>query len=273
MERVWIQSGKAIVDYLEIHASFACNLSCESCSHYSNQNHKGHVSIDELKTWIQNWKTKIVPKKLNILGGEPAANPKLSEFCLEISDVFSSFEDITPEIFITTNGFLLKNHKELGKILNERNIKIHLSIHSFQTEYLDKIKEIEKLLKDWGVQYHKKNSVSYWSRRYIGFGKDMLPYQDNEPKLSWKECKGKHCVQLFEGKLWKCAPLAYLKLQREKYNIGPIWDQYLEYKPLESSASLNEIKEFYERQDEKYCSMCPAYPENFIKDPLKRINC
>lgn len=29
---------------LEIHVAHACNLACESCSHYSNHGHKGLVS-------------------------------------------------------------------------------------------------------------------------------------------------------------------------------------------------------------------------------------
>lgn len=270
MERVWIKSGRAIVDYIEIHASFSCNLSCESCSHFSNQGHKGHVSLSELNDWISIWKNKITPKKINILGGEPAANPELKEFCSIIASEFPSFEDIQPEIFITSNGFLLKKHEGIQDVLNKNKIKIHLSVHSFEKSYLEKLSEVEKLLNNWGVEYTKKNSVNNWSKRYLGFGKEMMPFQDNNPRSSWEECKGKHCVQLFEGKLWKCAPIAYLKLQKEKYDINSIWNQYLKYTPLESNATLNEIKSFYEKEDEFYCSMCPAYPEYFIKDPFKK---
>ena len=33
------------VPLLEIHAANACNLTCESCSHFSNNGHKGMLSL------------------------------------------------------------------------------------------------------------------------------------------------------------------------------------------------------------------------------------
>jgi len=77
--RAWIEGGKVIADYLELHASFACNLSCESCSHYSNQNHKGHVNLQMMQDWVEPWKDKLRPSRLNVLGGEPFLNPELPE--------------------------------------------------------------------------------------------------------------------------------------------------------------------------------------------------
>ena len=57
----------------------------------------------------------------------------------------------------------------------------------------------------------------------------MLPFEDDRPRQSWEICSTKACKQLHDGKLWKCPPLAYLKLQETKYNLSPKWDPYLGY--------------------------------------------
>lgn len=41
------------IKHLEIHVAHICNLSCESCSHYSNQGHKGLVSLEEAEKWMK----------------------------------------------------------------------------------------------------------------------------------------------------------------------------------------------------------------------------
>jgi glycosyltransferase involved in cell wall biosynthesis len=39
------------VGNLEIHVAHACNLRCESCSHYTNQGHQGIVPVEEAERW------------------------------------------------------------------------------------------------------------------------------------------------------------------------------------------------------------------------------
>src|SRR5260221_8082020 len=38
--------------FLEMHVAHACNLTCESCSHFSNQGHKGTLSVDDSVQWM-----------------------------------------------------------------------------------------------------------------------------------------------------------------------------------------------------------------------------
>src|SRR5579885_321548 len=42
----WAMAAPLDVRHLEIHVTHACNLKCESCSHYSDQGHKGVVSLE-----------------------------------------------------------------------------------------------------------------------------------------------------------------------------------------------------------------------------------
>ena len=64
-------------------------------------------------------------------------------------------------------------------------------------------------------------SVVHWLAQYKGFGDKMEPFEDNNPKSSWNACVSKLCVQLHQGKLWKCPALAYLPMQA-KYNLSEV---------------------------------------------------
>jgi hypothetical protein len=64
---------------------------------------------------------------------------------------------------------------------------------------------------------------------------------------------------LFEGRIYKCAPLAYLKMQKAKYGISPKWDFYLGYEGLDPACSDGELDAFIAKEDEPYCAMCSAH--------------
>ena len=65
---------------LEIHVAHACNLKCKSCSHFSDQQHKGIITVDQLEEWCGDWPKRICPEEGNMLGGEPTLNKNLVEF-------------------------------------------------------------------------------------------------------------------------------------------------------------------------------------------------
>lgn len=110
-----------------------------------------------------------------------------------------------------------------------------------------------------------------WTRRYKGFGAAMEPFEDGQPRRSWERCPAKYCPQLFEGQIWKCAPLAYLKLQDARHGLSEKWKPYLGYEPLSSDCSDEELNGFFDREEESFCAMCPAEPERFpIPLPLPR---
>src|SRR6185436_18524483 len=102
-----------------------------------------------------------------------------------------------------------------------------------------------------------------WTRRYQGYGATMLPFADNDQRRSWEICPAKFCKQLHLGKLWKCAPLAYLPMQKAKYPLSADWDPYLRYVPLEASCSEAELDAFVALEDEAACRMCSAVPRHF----------
>ena len=100
------------VRHLEIHVAHSCNLTCESCWHYSNHGHPGLLSLQEAERWMRLWNRRIWLKKLSLLGGEPTLHPELAEF-VRLSP--RNWPDA--RLRIVTNGFLLHRHPDLSKVL------------------------------------------------------------------------------------------------------------------------------------------------------------
>jgi hypothetical protein len=216
------------------------------------------------------WNQRVHPEIFSLLGGEPSIHPQLTEFVLLAR---RNWPDAA--LRLVTNGFFLHRHPRLPAALREdRDATIFLSVHHDAPEYQARLQPIFALLARWrrqfGVRVELYPSHLQWTRRYHGFGSAMIPFGDGQPRRSWENCRARHCPQLFEGKLYKCGPLAYLNLQHTTYPLSEKWQPYLAYQPLAPGCSDDELAEFLGREEESYCGMCPANPEKFkLPVPLR----
>lgn len=244
---------------LEIHVSHACNLACESCSHFSNDVHKGNLTIEEAEIWMKTWHEKLIPIQFSLVGGEPCLNPQLTEI-IKISSKYWK----KSQLKIVTNGLLLKHHINLLDIIRDTNTILCISKHSnTNNDYLIKLAAIQKYLEDKKIRLEWRNAYEIWTRRYMGFGSNTRPFNDNNPRQSWLNCWSKSCPQLHENKIYKCPILAYLPLQIKKYKLDT-FDKYLNYIPLSPDCSNNELLSFFKKEEETFCGMCPAKLEHFV---------
>lgn len=248
---------------LEVHVAHSCNLACESCTHYSNHGHKGLLALEDAERWFLAWNGRIGPNILSLLGGEPTIHPQLADFvtlarrCWPIA-----------QLRIVTNGFLLDRHPELPRRMAEAGgVQLYLSIHHMSQPYVERLAPTLALLKQWegdhGISFRAYPSNRWWRRTYKGFGTAMAPFEDARPRASWENCSARYCPQLFEGRIWKCGPIAYLGMQDVRYGLSDKWRPYLGYRPLEADCSDEELVAFFTREEEACCSMCPAKPEHF----------
>ena len=258
------------VSFIELHVAHTCNLTCESCSHYSNHAHKGILDLAQAEDWMRAWSKRITLDELNLLGGEPTMNPRLSEFVVLARKYWPA-----THIRIITNGFFLHRHPALPSTLEaDGNASLALSVHHNDPTYLERLGPAIDLLAAWqrdhGTIVETRQSDEGWTRRYLGSGAGMLPFEDGRPRQSWEICPARYCKQLHDGKLWKCPPLAYLNLQKAKYDLSPRWDPYLQYAPLDPTCTDQELDEFLQREDEQACSMCSAEVLRFsLPNPLR----
>ena len=259
------------IEQLELHGTHACNFTCEGCSHYSNHGHTGNISLDDCEEWLYGWSKRVKPKTFTILGGEPTLNKDLPEI---VYMVRAMFPDPTTGIDVITNATGLHLQPRLPQMLVATGATLAVSIHSTEhPNYIKKFKRGYKLAKKWkhdlGVWVEFWDFTNKeWVRQYKGFGDRMMPYEDNNPRKSWEVCISKYAMQLHEGKLWKCPALAYLPMQAKKYNLSDKWNPYLKYQSLDVDCTDEELEEFLNREDESFCSMCPANRDVYTKpDP------
>ena len=259
------------IEQLELHVTHACNFTCEGCSHYSNHGHTGNISLDDCEEWLYGWSKRVKPKTFTILGGEPTLNKDLPEI---VYMVRAMFPDPTTGIDVITNATGLHLQPRLPQMLVATGATLAVSIHSTEhPNYIKKFKRGYKLAKKWkhdlGVWVEFWDFTNKeWVRQYKGFGDTMIPYEDNNPRKSWEVCISKYAMQLHEGKLWKCPALAYLPMQAKKYNLSDKWNPYLKYQSLDVDCTDEELEEFLNREDESFCSMCPANRDVYTKpDP------
>ena len=257
-------------DRLELHVTHACNLACESCSHYSNHGHSGNLSLEDAYAWMAPWSRRLTLDRFVLLGGEPSIHPELPSFVPLVRRHWPQ-----ARIRIVTNGFFLDRHPDLPRVLAaDGNCELALSVHHDAAAYRDRLEPIFDLLETWqrshSIVVMVWESHTRWTRRYRGFGELMLPFEDGQPRRSWEICPARHCKQLFDGKVWKCPPITYLSMQKRKYDLSPKWDPYLSYQPLELTCSDGELAGFLQREEEPICAMCSAEPRLFaLPIPLR----
>jgi len=256
---------------LELHVAHGCNLACESCSHYSNHGHAGTVSVEEADRWMGLWSRRVSVDRFTLLGGEPTIHPQLPRFVGLVRRHWPQ-----AQIEIVSNGFFLHRHPSLPSVLAEDpDARLIISVHHDSEEYQARLKPVFALLEDWkrdhGVAVRIRPAARNWTRRYEGFGDAMLPFEDSDPRASWEICPARHCKQLLDGRIWKCAPLAYLPMQKARYRLSGKWDPYLAYKALDPGCPDAELVAFAALEDEAACGMCPAKERLFeLPVPLRR---
>jgi hypothetical protein len=249
---------------LEIHVTHSCNLSCHVCNHYSNYKlPRWFISPEEFEAWIQAWSGQIAPSTFNLLGGEPTLHPKLTELLRIATKYFNQgrFDRMGKDspICLITNGSFLTRHEGLKELMIEHRIRLFLSVH------YDRRADVIELVKSWGHDGVPVTIFDYsinkdWRKFYRNHGSAMEPFEDEQPRQSWEKCNAKNYYQLFDGRIWKCANIAYLILAKRALNISEKWDKYLAYKPLAPDASPDQIAEFFAREEESVCAMCPSNP-------------
>lgn len=247
---------------IEIHLTHSCNYQCDNCSHFSNYKHSGMLSLEDAELWYSQWNKRIFPESFIILGGEPTLHPDLCEHILLARQYWKD-----SRIILKTNGSFLHNHPTLPKVFNEiGNCYIDVSIHSNDKK---KYEDINTLLKGWRRKHHIvfvfNDSVTIWNNLYIGQGSSMLPFEDNDPEASYKQCRAKMYKQLYDGKIWKCAMTAYLPMQHKKFGLSDKWQDILDYIPISSDCTDDELNTFSGLKHENCCKLCSAKPRYLPK--------
>jgi len=271
---------------LDVHLANACNLHCDGCNHWSNYNFKEIFSNEVLYKWAKPWAKRLSPERINLLGGEPLLNK-------ECEQIISTYRELFPDsvIKLFTNGLLLSKQEWLYECLKRNNIVLVITFHSKNKVYKAKFKKELQFLQTWGkakliketwfrkvynikkVEVEIRYMSGHWYKTYKGNGINAVPYTDNNPSKSWENCISKDSMQLYNGNLFKCGPIAYLNDFLDKYGLKnkSEWKSYSKYKGLTPNCTDNELNKFLKRKDEFICNMCPANPEKMNDKEIFKI--
>lgn len=256
---------------LEIHAWHGCNLACESCSHFSSLNLRGGPSADDCRAWMQAWRGRLEPELFSILGGEPTMNRDLVAIVEAAVECWPR-----SHIRVVTNGFYLHRHPRLPQaLLRAERSTLVVSSHHASEEFQRRFAPIRALVREWrqahGLTVHLTEADRYWSRRYEADDQEIRFY-DSDARKAWKACLGKHCTQLHDGRLWKCAPAAYFQMVARTRRADPAAQAlFARYAPLDPSAGDAELDAFLALEEEEICRLCPERLERFeLPMPLGR---
>lgn len=253
---------------LEIHASHACNLHCLSCGHFSSQHYGRNVPVAAAGEWMRAWHQRVRPSRFAILGGEPTLNPELCEYVRAVRFYWPK-----TKIHVVTNGFFLHRHPQLPQVLVEtKPSRLVLSRHHNSAEYMKRYDDFRLLVESWrdehGIEIELQQGIQHWTRRYFGSGDKLRPYRHNNPQGSFAACKMKNrCRNLFNFKLYKCPPLAYINLVGETYQLSSEWDRYRAYSPLTPDCTSQELQAWLQQKAIPECAMCFSRPEQLVNIP------
>jgi hypothetical protein len=237
-----------IINYLEYHVVHGCNLKCSGCSHFSHLTSGGLKSVDDLVFDLEPWTKRLKIGSFSLMGGEPLLNKSINQ-------LMSAARQLLPDaiLILTSNGLLLKDEHLESLVTN--NFKLIVSQHSRDEVYLQRFNQIENRINEWrnkGLQAEIRNSVDSWSQRYHEENGKITPYQDGDPKQSYKICRAKYCKQLFNQRLWKCPPVTYIKLM----DVDEQWDLMKNYEGIGLDCTNEELHKFLYVKSETVCGLC-----------------
>ena len=234
------------VSYFEIDIVKGCNQRCFHCSHFSPYR-QGFVPLDDIVHWFETWNEKILPAKLQLVGGEPFLHPDFVEVLRESRRIWTE-----AQIGVLTNGTLIEDASpEVFDTLRETEITVWVSDHSVTSDALVR-------LRDNGIRCRLFRRKAQWRKRYL-FSKTgkPVPFQ-SDPRKAWENCWAKRCPSLLNNKMYKCCLLASMVDAVEGGTLSSTaWKKALKHQPLSPDADEEMMREFFQTEEVDACSLCP----------------
>jgi MoaA/NifB/PqqE/SkfB family radical SAM enzyme len=273
---------------LSIHTINGCNLSCRGCNHNSSLlSAKSSVDIDQLIEDIENILPKIyVWSHVSIIGGEPLLEPRTKEVTRLVRELCYGDRGTQPcKVKLFSNGSRLLHEKEWIADEMLKGVIFRLTFHrpsytqsgkkdwenayEFIQYLIERKVDIDNNLELSESYLHPDNTPEMWFDLVkYQFNEDgsikYYPHEDGNPTASFDHCTCPNS-QLYNGHLWKCPMIAYLResLEATDQLNDPHWKKYLNYTPTSIHDSEESIRNSFQEVVEPHwiCNMCPSRPK------------
>ena len=232
---------------IEMHLADHCNLNCNSCSHFSPLADENYLNIDMFERDCQRI-AELSSGNLEVIrfmGGEPLLHKNIIDI-LNIGRKY--FPDTALDI--VTNGIILPQQtEEFWNTCRINNIQIHISNYPLKINQ----DEINSLAEQHNVKVIFLNNKTglHWNNMRL----DVNGGQNIEE--SFKLCsQSNFCINLYEGKLFTCPTIAYVKYLNKyfKENFIVTNDDYID---IYKVKNIDEILDFLCKPPPfcKYCNI------------------
>lgn len=240
------------IQLLEIYITNICNLSCRGCNRFNNYNFKGHQLWAEYAVDYEAWSTRLDPKEIHIIGGEPALNPDLELWAMNLRRLWP-----TSAIMIQTNGTYIKPN--FSTFWDKYQVSFGISLHDITTaDYI--MESWRELMGSWfntfleGFIFHTANIIKQ-DNHFV------LQYTDKQ--ASFDQCDMKYDHTMHRGKLYKCPSMALYPEFKNQFDLRLTDEQAVllsKYQPLSADCSDEQLHNFIHTIDSSIdqCALCPS---------------
>jgi hypothetical protein len=246
----------------EVHLTDKCNLNCAGCIHFSplckeanfldiNAYENDCQRISELT----NGKTA----DIRLLGGEPLLHPGILDFLVLTRKYFPeiNISNQTGIIELVTNGILL--HEQSDDFWTAcKNNNVRIVVSDYPVEIKDGIIRekamkfnVELRMYKEKIPFKAAGSANQWAKIPI----DANGLHDN--KKSFGKCfLAGNCFQLVNGKIFKCARIAYINYFNAAFGKQLKVDED-DYVDIYKAENINEIL-YLLTKPASFCHYCNA---------------
>jgi sulfatase maturation enzyme AslB (radical SAM superfamily) len=277
------------ISYLETMLTYACTLSCKSCTNYSDYGMKGgYVKWSDVKPTLDSWFDRIRVDCFGFIGGEPLMNPELETWVRNFRTEYpyTTVMIVTNAQLFMKNLWLLDAMEELGMIyLKFTN---HIPNAAYFKQAVDTVmtRFDWKWVPEWERYFYQEKILDFlvsetptFMKTYLGEYGSMKPYNNN-PNEAFQICNQQICPLLYNGKLYKCSSLGMLERVLGDHNqlTDPDWAPYVTNQGLGIDCTDKELQVWADNfgLPIKECSMCPTARDNpfhpHYPDVINRIN-
>lgn len=232
----------------EIHLTDHCNLNCKGCSHFSPISDKKFLSIDAFERDIKRISEILSNeeiRRIRLLGGEPLLHP-------QVIQIIMILREYLPSIYVelVTNGILLDSQPQsFWNTCSKNNIVLIITRYPISLNY-------EALVAKGKL--HNVSITVFPQNNYKAFRKIVYDVKGSQNAyISHLFCfvYGYAC-QLYDGRLYPCAPAAYSHYLNKEFILNLIESSENSI-DIFSVNSKKEIFDFISHQIPfcKYCNI------------------
>ncbi len=204
VEWYWKNQNKVVLSEVFMCITSRCTFRCKNCNqlmpYYTEKTHYKYT-LDEIILTMDAFFSKVDElASFFIIGGEPLLHENLAEIIEQIKERYG---EKIGYIQIITNGSIVP-WQRLIDMIKRYQIDIRLSDYTAQIPYLNKYREVERVLKENGVEYSTSKYEKWFD---VGIpGREKTDFETPETiRAHMIDCGP--CHMIAEEKLYYCGTL------------------------------------------------------------------